>query len=307
MTADVDWSEQLPEHSVAQVRALLQRAAELDGVAPVSEQAELSLAATGGRHGSHLVALRDGMVVGYATVAGSHGEHPATAEVVVDPPWRNHGIGGDLVAAALAHGGPATRIWARDSAPAQALARRLRLQVVRALWQMRRQASTPPLPLLQVPAELVVRGYAGPADDAELLRVNNAAFDWHPEQGGWTTAEIAARRGAPWFDAAGLFLASAADAPHHLLGFHWTKVHPSNDTEPAVGEVYIVAVDPAAQGRGVGRLLTLAGLHYLQDRGVGEFMLYTEADNVAAIHTYTRLGFWTSRVNTAYACSPCVH
>ena len=45
-----------------------------------------------------------------------------------------------------------------------------------------------------------IRTYSGLQDDAELLRVNNAAFSWHPEQGGWTETEIAERRAEPWFD-----------------------------------------------------------------------------------------------------------
>ena len=70
-----------------------------------------------------------------------------------------------------------------------------------------------------------IRTYAGPADDAELLRVNNAAFAWHPEQGGWTEADIAERRGGavvrPGRAVPGVRRAST----DRLLGFHWTKVH----------------------------------------------------------------------------------
>jgi mycothiol synthase len=73
------------------------------------------------------------------------------------------------------------------------------------------------------------------------------------------------------------------------------------ELDPPLGEVYVVGIDPAAQGRGLGRLLTLAGLHYLRDRGLGAVLLYTEADNAAAVHTYTRLGFAVAHVDAAYA------
>ena len=63
------------------------------------------------------------------------------------------------------------------------------------------------LPPVTVPPGVRLATYSGPDDDDELLRVNNAAFAWHPEQGGWTEADIAERRGEAWFDADGLFLA----------------------------------------------------------------------------------------------------
>ncbi len=142
--------------------------------------------------------------------------------------------------------------------------------------------------------------YAGPGDDAELLRVNNAAFAWHPEQGGWTETEIAERRAEPWFDPAGLFMAWD-ERSGALLGFHWTKRHSAS-----LGEVYVVGVDPAAQGRGLGAALTLTGLHHLAGQlsaGPGEpaVMLYVEADNIAAVKTYRRLGFDVVNTDAAYA------
>ena len=141
--------------------------------------------------------------------------------------------------------------------------------------------------------------YSGPADDAELLRVNNAAFAWHPEQGGWTEADIAERRGEPWFDPGGLFMA-VDEHTGALLGFHWTKVHSAD-----LGEVYVVGVDPAAQGRGLGATLTLVGLHHLAERLTGSskpaVMLYVEADNSAAVKAYRRLGFDVRTVDAAYA------
>ncbi len=143
------------------------------------------------------------------------------------------------------------------------------------------------------------------------VRVNNAASAYHPEQGGWTDVELAERRAEPWFDPAGLFLAFGdddSDRPGRLLGFHWTKVHLD---QPGLGEVYVVGVDPCAQGRGLGQALTAVGIEWLARRlGAGDsaadptVMLYVEADNVAAVRTYQRLGFTTYSVDTAYAVPP---
>ncbi|QIS17495.1 mycothiol synthase [Nocardia terpenica] len=292
------WSETVAPALAHDISALLERATVADGVAPISEQAVLSLTAPSAAR--HLPVLRDGEVVGYANLVPAHGDHPAMAEAVVDPRARGRGIGATLVSAALAAGGRDARVWAHGNlAPARAVAGRLGLTMARELWQMKRSLATSELPELEVPGDLVLRTYAGPSDDAEVLRVNNAAFSWHPEQGGWTEADIAVRRDSSWFDPAGLFIAADPADPGRILGFHWTKVH--YDEDPPVGEVYVVGIDPAAQGRGLGRLLTLAGLRYLRERGLGEVLLYTEADNTAAVHTYTRLGFEPAHIDAAYA------
>lgn len=299
---ELGWANQVSADTARQVRDLLEAATAADGVAPVSEQAVLSL--TTDAAAWHRVAVgADGTAVGYANLVPAHGEHPAMAEVAVAPQARGHGTGSTLVAAALEAGGRGARVWAHGNlASAQAVSTRLGLTVARELWQMRRPLANPELPELAVPETLLLRTYAGPADDAEILRVNSAAFSWHPEQGGWTEREIAVRRDESWFDPKGLFIATDAADPNRILGFHWTKVH--LDENPPVGEVYVVAIDPSAQGRGLGRLLTLAGLHYLRDRGLGEVLLYTEADNTAAVHTYTRLGFAPAHVDAAYALAP---
>ncbi len=83
-----------------------------------------------------------------------------------------------------------------------------------------------------------------PGDEAELLRVNAAAFAHHPEQGSMDAAELAERMAEPWFDPADLLVAADGD---RMLGFHWTKRHSAT-----LGEVYVVAIDPDAQGRGLG-------------------------------------------------------
>ncbi|MDT5189283.1 MAG: mycothiol synthase [Mycobacterium sp.] len=270
------------------IRDLIDAATAYDGVAPVGDQVLRELPHDRTRH---LVArARDG-IVGYLNLVAASEDSPAMAEAVVSPNTRRRGIGSALIETGLAEGGDGARVWAHGNLePARATAAAMGLTVARELLQMRRSLTD--LPPVTGPPDVRLATYSGPEDDAELLRVNNAAFAWHPEQGGWTEAGIAERRGEPWFDADGLFLAFESD---RLLGFHWTKLH-----EDGSGEVYVVGVDPDAQGRGIGAMLTLVGLHHLAKRGADTVLLYVEADNSAAVKTYQRLGFDVFSTDVAY-------
>jgi mycothiol synthase len=146
-----------------------------------------------------------------------------------------------------------------------------------------------PLPELVAPPGVTIRGYRDDDRD-EVLRVNAAAFAHHPEQGSMDADDLAARMAEDWFDPAGLLVADDGD---RLVAFHWTKQHSAE-----LGEVYVVAVDPQAQGRGLGRVLTLAGLHHLEGLGVAEVLLYVEADNAPAVHVYGGLGFTHAAADT---------
>lgn len=286
------WRSELSAAEQRAVRGLVAEATRADGVPPIGESVLRTLA---GGAGEHL--LVGDPVAGYLHLTPGRAGADAMAELVVHPDFRRRGLGTRLIRAAVERGAGRVRFWAHATLPpARAAAAVLDLVVARELLQMAR-----PLKGISegvVPQGVALRTYAGPEDDSELLRVNNAAFDWHPEQGGWTGADLAARRAEPWFDPAGLFLATD-DSTGALLGFHWTKVH-----DDRVGEVYVVGVDPTAQGRGLGRMLTSVGLAHLAGRLAGaddaEVILYVESDNIAAVNTYRGLGFEVSAVDTAY-------
>jgi mycothiol synthase len=306
-----DWRSTLTAAEQQAVRELVTAATEFDRVAPVGEQVlrELGhdrtehLLVTGPQPGGAEDAVN--AIVGYLNLSPPRDGGAGMAELVVHPRSRRRGIGAAMGRAALAKTGGHNRFWAHGTlAPARATASALGLVSVRELVQMRRSLRDVPETVPPVPG-VHVRTYAGAADDAELLRVNNAAFAHHPEQGGWTEAELAERRSEPWFDPAGLFLAFGAadsDQAGRLLGFHWTKVHLDR---PGLGEVYIIGVDPSAQGRRLGQMLTAIGVESLARQLAGSaeptVMLYVESDNVAAVRTYQRLGFTTYSVDTAYA------
>ncbi len=294
------WRAGLDTRVQQRIRELIAAATAADGVAPVGEQVLRELGA--GRT-AHLSAGPDDDPVGYLNLTLPDDDSAPMAELVVHPRHRGRGTGAALVRAALERAGTGCRFWAHGTLDAaRATARSLGLVPVRELLQLRRGLTGLPASITapEVPAGVTIRSYAGPADDAELLRVNNAAFSWHPEQGGWTGDDLAERRREPWFDPAGVFLAFDADGT--LLGFHWTKIHPD---KPGMGEVYVVGVDPAAQGRGLGRVLTAVGLAWLADRLAAApnpgVLLYVEADNAAALATYRQLGFELYSTDTAYA------
>jgi mycothiol synthase len=290
------WRTALTPVEQEQVRAVIEAATRSDGVAPVGDQVLRELPHSRTRH---LVAADGDVVVGYLNLTPGRDDADAMGELVVHPDARRRGIGTTLLRAAAGDADGAVRFWAHGTLPAaRAVADALAMAVVRELMQMRRTLRD--VPELVVSEGITIRTYQGASDDAELLRVNNAAFAWHPEQGGWEQSDLDERRGESWFDPEGLFLA-VDDDTGALLGFHWTKVHAD---EPGLGEVYVVGVDPAAQGRGLGRALTVVGMQHLAGRlishGPPEVMLYVEADNTAAVKTYERLGFAVSSVDTAY-------
>jgi mycothiol synthase len=128
-----------------------------------------------------------------------------------------------------------------------------------------------------------------PDDGAAWLAANNAAFAGHPENGALDGDNLARRLAQPWFDADGFLLAWQGD---DLAGFCWTKVH-----DDGRGEIYILAVVPEAQGKGLGRALLLAGLDDLnRRRDVTEAILYTDAEDERAVGLYRALGFDTVRM-----------
>ena len=67
----------------------------------------------------------------------------------------------------------------------------------------------------------------------------------------------------------------------------------SHGNHPAAARLAdpLPAVRLREPGRGLGRLLTLAGLHHLEGLGVEEVLLYVESDNAPAVAVYSRLGF----------------
>jgi mycothiol synthase len=312
--------------SAAEYGAILQlvsAAAGADGVQPVSEQVILHVQGGGSPRAVNLLLWAGGTLAGYAHLdpgeaapdgdrqedaAGNHQEdgqeEEPGGELVVGPAFRGRGRGRALAAALTDRaGGHPFRLWAHGDLPAaRRLAAAAGFDRDRALWQMRRPLAAP-LPGAALPDRVTVRAFVPGRDEGPWLELNRRAFAAHPEQGSWTREDLDQREREPWFDPAGFFL---AERRGKLAGFHWTKIHPAGETagpsppgdgeggaEPSapIGEVYVVGVDPAEQGTGLGRALTLTGLAYLRARGLAEVLLYVDESNAPAVKLYESLGF----------------
>ncbi len=60
----------------------------------------------------------------------------------------------------------------------------------------------------------------------------------------------------------------------------------------------MVGLDPAYQGRGLGPVLTLAGLRYLRGRGLDEVILYVDGDNAPGHRDVRQAGLRDRRPST---------
>lgn len=266
--------------------ALAARANEHDGVDPLNEEARLAL---DHGHAVHLVRRsRDG-ITGYLQWQPG----PGTGQLVVDPGHRRRGIGRALAAALKADRGT-VRLWAFGDLPAaRGFAAALDLMPVRTLLMM--TADPRRTPTIEPSTGVWLRRYRSGDADA-LLAVNAAAFAHHPEQGTLDAAGLAERMAEPWFDADDLILAEDETG---LAGFHWTKRH-----DATTGEVYVLAVAPRAQGRGLGRSLLLAGLAHLAARGCRRALLYVDSAEQGTVRMYVAAGFRVSARDVVYASDP---
>lgn len=277
--------EELTDDEVTAALEITEEAAAADGVRPMGESALLRL-----RDGRGAVLTYDGdTLAGVAVLDGD------TGELAVRPSLRRRGHGRGLLTA-LAGQVPSLNVWAHGELPAAvALAGALGFERFRALLQMRRPFDGP-LPEVAVPPGVRLRTFEVGRDEDAWLRTNARAFAHHPEQGRWTREDLERREREPWFSPEGFFL---AERDGGLAGFHWTKVH----EDGPVGEVYVVGVDPDAQGLGLGRVLTLAGLRHLQGLGLPAVMLYVDESNTAATALYGKLGFELAATDAMYGNS----
>jgi mycothiol synthase len=247
-------------------------------------------------------AYDDDRPAGYVHVSRADNAAPGqwVLGLAVDPAVGTSAAVLALLRTAAAHvaarGGGTLVLWRFAPGEADdAVLRDAGFRATRELFQMR--VALPIAEEPQWPAGVQVRAFRPGEDDAEWIDVNNRAFAGHAEQGGWTQTTLQRRMAEPWFDPS-LFLVAVDD--DGIAGFNWCKVHAPAGDEPALGEIFVIGVDPRAKHQRLGRPLALAGLGAMADRGISTGMLFCAADNERALGLYRSLGFEVHRVDRAY-------
>jgi mycothiol synthase len=126
-------------------------------------------------------------------------------------------------------------------------------------------------------------------EEEELARVQNLAFEGHWGYHPNTPETIAfyTRLGNPGTENV---ILSCED--NKITGYCWLEILPGSDSVgESVGEIHMIGTIPEYRGKGIGKKVLLAGLSYLQDRGVTTAYLSVDSENVSAIALYESVGF----------------
>jgi mycothiol synthase len=277
------------------VLALIKAAHDFDGTPPIAEHVLLHLRHGGDKSDSHLVIEENNQVISYAHLDTTDLVAGPSVEAVVHPNHRCKGLGSSILKEAIKVCGGKTRIWSHGDLPAaKAIAASLNLE---RLW-LNLLLSKPLGEIQPVISKYPIRTFISDFDNQAFLSLNNKVFANYPDQGGWSEDDLKVRLNESWFDEKGFFV---AEDKSELIGFCWTKIHGahthshSGEDEDhgheALGEIYVLAVNPDYKGQGVGRDLTITGLNYLKYQGLNNVMLYVGVENKPAFNLYKSLGF----------------
>ncbi len=250
-------------------------------------------------------------LVGFAALAPEDNDGNVQAELVVAPEFRRQGAG-ELLLSAVFDVEPRAHVWAHGNLPAaqglaakRGLAKQRSLLVMSAARDDLDSAGGDQVGVVPEGFELAnmtesVQRWGSDFVDEQWLTVNNDAFSWHPEQGGWSLTQLRKAREVDWFDSDDVvFLWCHTDSGvPSLAGFHWTKWHGGDN--PATGEVYVIGVNSDFRGKRLGKPLLFTGINRMWEKGADVVILYVEADNQNAVHLYERSGFSVREEHATY-------
>ena len=136
---------------------------------------------------------------------------------------------------------------------------------------------------LEAVVRLSLRAWAPVFDSIQKVMDVDVYWEFHPD---WRVSQQEAVEGVCAAEDTKVWVAIDAGA---TVGFVAVKFH----SAPGVGEIYMIAVDPDYQRRGIGTALTEFALDRMRDAGMSVAMVETGGDpgHAPACPTYEKVGF----------------
>jgi ribosomal protein S18 acetylase RimI-like enzyme len=131
---------------------------------------------------------------------------------------------------------------------------------------------------------LSLRAWAPVFDSIQKVMDLDVYREFYPD--GWRVSQQKAVEDVCAAEDTNVWVATDASS---TVGFVAVKL----DSESSMGEIYMIAVDPDFQGRGIGSALTEFAVHWMKDAGMSVAMVETGGDpgHERARRTYEKAGF----------------
>ncbi|KPJ52926.1 MAG: hypothetical protein AMJ37_02095 [Dehalococcoidia bacterium DG_18] len=258
------------------------------GKATSVEHLKERLGQTGYHPGEDIfLAEMDGLLVGYAEILRELEIGRVILDGAIHPAYRTRGVGTRLLEIALDRsaelGAEVVQIpIAQRMQASQRFVRKRGFVVVRRHWLMtltkyRGEA-------LQLPQGFQLRPFL-PGNEERLCAIQNLAF-----VGSWgfrpnTVDEIRYLVNTSLCHYEGIFFITEGE---EVVGYCWTMDEPADKDK---GYIRMMGVDPSYRGRGLGRASLVAGINYLQRRGMKAIEITVDSHNLSAKRLYQSVGF----------------
>jgi ribosomal protein S18 acetylase RimI-like enzyme len=160
---------------------------------------------------------------------------------------------------------------------------------MRSIFHMLLPASVPHDAPISVPEGVRIRAMRAGEEPAILDALNRnweGTWDFVPIRPEMLESDLAGQR-------AGMLLAVDATDDTHILATCHAVFDPDDQNPDGDPRAWIsnLTVDAEQRGRGLGRVMLLAGIASLRDRGAGSVTLGVDAGDPAPLRLYTSAGF----------------
>lgn len=239
-----------------------------------------------------------GKIVGFMNVTPELKTRRVILDCLIHPEHRRRGLAKKLLGYATHRAKELKAKVARvnirqDNVVAKKILSRLRFQFVRQYLKLRLRLAE--AHLQDATRHNYTSRHLQPGEEDKLTQIQNRCFADTWEFNPNTTEEIAYSLNLSHCSPEDVILIYEGSK---LVGYCWTRINCAAEVANGEkkGRILMFGVEPDYRDRGIGRVALLAGLDYLENKGVRVVELDVDSENTAARALYCSVGFkkWSS-------------